>query len=243
MSTFPANAHSTELRPDRFADGAGGDAMRPLILITGFGPFRGAPVNPTADLVRALCRIRRPAFADIRRAAHIFETSYAAVDADLPDLIARHRPRVLLMFGLAARTKSVRIEMKARNVRSQIVADVAGARPLVNAITLHAASPRHGRAPFIQMVTASCAVRVPARLSHSAGNFLCNHLYWRALDLRTADRPTIVVFVHVPAVRRPRHRRPFEGRSITSADLARMGEAVLRVTVAAMQRPPLHPLS
>ena len=33
------------------------------ILITGFGPFPGAPVNPTTPLVRHLARLRRPALA------------------------------------------------------------------------------------------------------------------------------------------------------------------------------------
>ena len=40
------------------------------VLITGFGPFPGAAVNPTAALVRRLARLRRP--ADVRRIAHVF---------------------------------------------------------------------------------------------------------------------------------------------------------------------------
>ena len=71
-----------------------------------------------ADRSRARSRKRRrPAFADIRRVVHIFETSYAAVDRDLPKLIAQHKPDIVLMFGLAARTPFVRIETRARNAR------------------------------------------------------------------------------------------------------------------------------
>jgi hypothetical protein len=85
------------------------------IVITGFGPFPGAPFNPTGPLVQRLTRMRRPALADTKIVAHIFPTSYAAVDRDLPRLIAKHKPDALLMFGLAPRAKTIRIETRARN--------------------------------------------------------------------------------------------------------------------------------
>jgi hypothetical protein len=42
------------------------------ILITGFGPFPGAPHNPTMPLVARLTRLRRPAFSDVEFTGHIF---------------------------------------------------------------------------------------------------------------------------------------------------------------------------
>src|SRR5262249_9972224 len=69
---------------------------------------------------------RRPALADVELNVHVFRTRYTAVDEDLPSLIARHRPDVLLMFGLAARTRDVRIEMRARNAVSALAPDAGG---------------------------------------------------------------------------------------------------------------------
>src|SRR5437868_12246735 len=99
------------------------------VLITGFGRFPGAPFNPSKPLALALAKRRRPAFDGVQRAVHIFETSYAAVDRDLPKLIAEQKPDILLMFGLAARTPFVRIETRARNVTSVLFPDVSGFRP------------------------------------------------------------------------------------------------------------------
>src|ERR1700736_948630 len=71
------------------------------ILITGFGPFPGAPYNPTMPLVKRLTELRRPALADVELSGHSFHVTYSTVDRELPALIARHHPQALLSFGLA----------------------------------------------------------------------------------------------------------------------------------------------
>ena len=74
------------------------------ILVTGFGPFPGAPYNPTQPLVARLTRLRRPAFTDVELSSHIFPVTYKAVDRELPLALQKHKPHALLMFGLAGRT-------------------------------------------------------------------------------------------------------------------------------------------
>jgi pyroglutamyl-peptidase len=93
------------------------------LLVTGFGPFPGAPYNPTEPLVDRLVRLRRPAFEGIERIGHIFPVTYHAVDLQLPALLARHEPDVLLMFGLARRTPWCRVETRARNAITQLWPD------------------------------------------------------------------------------------------------------------------------
>src|SRR3954469_10449747 len=93
------------------------------ILITGFGPFPGAPFNPTMPLVARLLRLRRPAFGDVELSGHIFPVTYRGVDRELPQLVTRHRPHALLMFGLASRTRHLRIETRARNAVTMLWPD------------------------------------------------------------------------------------------------------------------------
>ncbi len=200
----------------------------PIILVTGFGPFPGAPFNPTGPLVGRLARLRRLRLAGIKIVAHIFPTSYAAVDRDLPSLIARHKPDALLMFGLHGRAKTLRIETRARNVLA-LLPDASGAA--LPRHTIKAGGPMAVvmPTPTRRLLAAVRAVGVPAALSRDAGRYLCNYLCWRAAEAATRKGgPNVAAFVHVPPVRRnPLPRGSAGKRRLAAADLARAGGAIL----------------
>src|SRR5712692_847528 len=209
--------------------------MTATILITGFGPFPGAPHNPTDPLVGELARRRHPAFAGVRRVADGFRVSYEAVDRELPELLAREQPDVLIMFGLAVRTKHIRIETRARNALTRVVADAGGNRPLSGMIVPGAAAALLLRAPAQRLVMAARSAGVPAAVSRDAGRYLCNYLCWRAAEAAVGTgRLRVVAFVHVPIVRRKPGLRAHRRRpSTTLNDLTRAGEAIMRAALSA----------
>jgi len=198
------------------------------ILVTGFGPFPRAPFNPTAALVRRLARAARR--SGINCVAHVFATSYAAVDRELPAVLATHRPDAIVMFGLAGGRKSLSIETVARNRRIVWFPDAAGAAPPRSAIALGAPSSRRGRAPFMQLLAAARSTRVATALSRDAGNYLCNYLYWCALEAAAKPRgPQRAVFVHVPQLGpKSRPRADDRHRTFTLDQFERAGRAILR---------------
>ncbi len=213
--------------------------MALTVLITGFGPFPGAPFNPTAALAKRLARRRRPALSGTDRIAHVFPTSYAAVERELPDLIDRHRPDLVLLFGLAPRTPHLRIEARARNRRSTLFADVDGMHP---SLAIRAGGPTAlvARARQQPLRIAARTARVPARLSTDAGKYLCNFAYWRALEL-TRSHAGLVQFVHVPNASRAGARMRSSGnkrRRFTEADLLRAAEAILLALLIAARETP-----
>lgn len=203
------------------------------VLITGFGPFPGAPFNPTGPLVMALARRRQP--AGVRRVAHIFPVTYEAVDRELPALIARERPDALIMFGLASRTKHVRIETLARNTRTQAVPDAGGHVPRTTMILPEAPAALPLRLPAQRLLRAAQSTGVPATLSRDAGRYLCNYLCWRAGEVAQAPRgPRLVAFVHVPNVRPlPSVTSRSGGPPRTLGDLVTAGEAIIAAALAA----------
>jgi pyroglutamyl-peptidase len=205
------------------------------VVITGFGPFPGAPSNPSADLAIALARKGRPAFANIERTSHVFATTYRAIDQGLPALL-RLKPDIVLMFGLASRRRQLCVETRAQNAVSILFPDASGHRPQRAVIAPGEPPGLKGGAPFTCLVGAARATTCPARLSRDAGRYLCNYAYWRALQRAQGGRP-LVQFVHIPPVR-PRIR--LAGRSRPSlpslAQLAVAAEALLVALIAASRR-------
>jgi pyroglutamyl-peptidase len=204
------------------------------ILIAGFGRFPGAAVNPSGFIASRLARSRRPALVGTRRIAHVFATRYDAVDRELPALLARERPDIVLVFGVATRARRLRIEEVARNRVSVLLPDAGGRRPAMPAIAPGRPAMRNPR-PIEPLVRAARSAGVPAARSRNAGTYLCNYIYWRTLDAaRTPGGPRLVAFVHVPPIRvkpLPAGRRR---RGYRLAELARAGEAILRAMMAAM---------
>lgn len=197
------------------------------VLLIGFGPFPGAPVNPSAVLVKALGRRRRPAFAEIVRTTHVFETAYATVDGDVPKLFAE-APDIVLIFGLAGRRRQLCIETRARNAVSVLFPDARGYRPPHNVIVRGGRAAIRGMAPFARLLG---VVRgyVPARLSRDAGRYLCNYAYWRALERSTQGRP-LVQFVHIPPV--GFNPRPMRRRKQTAPSLRMLVAAAENLLIA-----------
>jgi pyroglutamyl-peptidase len=199
------------------------------ILLTGFGPFPGAPVNPTQRLVEKLACSRRFAATGARLTAHVFHTSYEAVDRELPELLKRTKPDVLVMFGLAARTRHLRIEIRARNAASRIFPDAAGRGPRTGSIAPGAAPSLALRIPAQRLLKAARSTGVKAALSRDAGRYLCNYLCWRATEAGARPNgPKVAAFIHVPKVRGKGSRHA----PLTFDQLVRAGEAIVCAAVA-----------
>ena len=204
------------------------------VLLIGFGPFPGAPLNPSALLVKSLARRRRPAFAEIVRTSHVFTTTYAAVDRDLAKL-RDPGADIVVMFGLAGRRRHLCIETRARNAVSLLFPDASGFRPKRGVIAPGEPAALRGAAPFARLLGAVRSSAVPARLSRDAGRYLCNYAYWRALEQARDGRP-LVQFIHIPRVlcgprRRRRGRRPLRLDTLVAA-----GERLLIALIAASRR-------
>lgn len=206
-------------------------SAKPRILITGFQPFPGAPYNPTEKLVERLLRLRRPAFDTIERIGHVFPVTYGSVDRQLPALIEAHSPDALLMFGLATRTPFVRIETRARNTITQIWPDAEHTQVRNRSIVAHSDSTRRFGPHTLRLLRAAQMSGVDARLSLSAGYYLCNYLSWRAIEAtRAAGGPRLASFIHVPLVPRGSAQSAGVSGRVTFEQLVDAGEAMLMET-------------
>lgn len=206
------------------------------ILITGFDRFPGSPINPSGLVATRLAQRRRPALAGTKRVAHVFATRYDAVDRELPALLAREKPDIVVMFGVATRSCRIRIEQRARN-RIGLFPDAGGYRPAAQTIAPRRDALRN-LLPIMRLVNAVRTAGIAAAPSRNAGAYLCNYVYWRALEAAARpDGPSLVIFIHVPPIglkklpmpgparlKRPQTTKP---RLPRVDDLVRAGEAIV----------------
>lgn len=163
------------------------------LLVTGFGPFPGVRSNPSAKLAGLLAADLRLKRRGVRVETHLFPTTYAAADRDVPQLGASGHDAVLLL-GVAARRKGLSVERFARN-RLARFPDASGHRPGRRVIAPDGPLSRGARAPIVRLVVAGAGQGMRIAPSLNAGSYLCNYVYWRML---AATARTPVVFVHVP---------------------------------------------
>jgi pyroglutamyl-peptidase len=177
---------------------------RPALLVTGFGPFPGVMRNPSTALAPKVAGRLKASGIDAR--ALILPTSYARGLPLLAGELERLKPRAVLMLGLAAKSRFIRIEAFARIDASPTSPDAGGAMPERRA---GSAMPLRTTAAPEPALAAMRKGGLRARLSPSAGRYLCNAAY--AVALAAMPREAPVLFVHIPWPRGWRGLRPAVG--------------------------------
>jgi pyroglutamyl-peptidase len=164
----------------------------PTILITGFGPFPGAPSNPTMRIARHLGRVRRMRLARATRIVRLLPTTWAML-AGMRQTVADLAPDAVLMFGLAGRRRKITPEMRAINHASILRVDADGKAPDSRLLRGGAPLSVRGVMDAPRMAAALRRAGLPATVSRDAGDYLCNALFWRMLETGVP-----CIFVHVP---------------------------------------------
>jgi pyroglutamyl-peptidase len=165
--------------------------------VTGFEPFGGETVNASWEAAQELEGWRH---GDFEAVARLLPCAYDSSVTTLIREIEAIRPQALLMTGQAARRSAVCIERFAHNLDDAAAPDNDG--DLRRALRISRAAPEwlEATAPVRTIVQAIREAEIPARASRDAGRFVCNHLYFGALQyLSGQGSPIPAVFVHLPA--------------------------------------------
>lgn len=171
---------------------------RTTVLITGFGPFPGVPVNATMRLVPTLAETGSRAFPDVRLAAEILPTEWMAAPRRLDQLLAAIAPDLVLHFGVSARARGFEVEVRAGNRRAQ-AADASGALPPLSVVREEGAEHLAATLPVQHIVSRLRLRAIPAFVSRDAGAYLCNATLYHSLARAREARRRRVGFIHVPA--------------------------------------------
>jgi len=165
------------------------------ILVTGFEPFGGSNVNPSQRLVEALAV---GGVEGVELVRVILPCRFEDAGRQVAAAIDRHRPDAVVCFGQGSGA-SMAVERVGVNLEDARIADNAGDQPDGRPVDADGAPAYFATLPVKELARALNAGGVPARLSLSAGAFVCNHVLYSALrHLDRRGRRTPCGFVHVP---------------------------------------------
>jgi pyroglutamyl-peptidase len=209
------------------------------VLLTGFAPFGGEPVNPSFEIARALDgRTVRGRRIVARELPCVFGEALSTLD----DAIACTSPCLVLALGQAASRSEISIERVAINVDDAPIPDNAGAQPVDRPVVAGGPAAHFSTLPVKAIVAALHAAGLPAHVSQTAGTYVCNHVFY-GLQHRLAGTAVPAGFIHVPLMDEQAARRAASAGADTpvapaprSLPLAAMIEAVriaLDVSLAA----------
>ncbi len=163
------------------------------LLVTGFDPFGGQPVNPAREAV-----LRLP---DTVGGYEITKLEIPTVFGLAAETVLKAadelRPHAILCVGQAGGRSAVTPEVVAINLREASVPDNAGNIPVNTPVVENAPAAYFSTLPVRDMVQAVKERGIPCALSYTAGTFVCNDLLYTLLH-HYRDTDVKVGFVHIP---------------------------------------------
>lgn len=195
------------------------------VLLTGFEPFAGDVSNPSGEAVHAV-------------AAHwvgpevlvsaVLPVTFDGAARRLRELIVEHRPDVVICVGLAGGRAAVGVERIAVNLLDARIPDNDGAQPVDEPSVAGAPAAAFSTLPVKAIAQAIGEAGLPAEVSYSAGTFVCNHVFFTALD--AAPSGTRAGFIHVPWS--SEHAPDPDAATLPLRKIAQAVEIAVRATLA-----------
>ena len=167
------------------------------ILVTGFDPFGGEPINPALEAVKGL--------ASVINGAEVIQLEIPTVFGKAAEVVKKaieeHQPDVVLNIGQAGGRFTVSPERVAINIDDARIADNEGNQPVDEVIQADGAPAYITQLPIKAMVTAIKEAGIPGSVSNTAGTFVCNHIMYQVQYLIEKEYPNLKGgFIHVPFI-------------------------------------------
>ena len=189
------------------------------ILVTAFTPFGGDALNASQEILNAL----PDTLGGVRLEKRLLPVSFHSAPRLAQEAAERLRPEAIVCLGQAGGRDAVTPERVAVNLMDATSPDNDGFQPVDEPIFPDGPAAYFSTLPVKAMVEAMQRLAVPARLSDTAGTYVCNCLMYAMLHRM---RETPCGFIHVPYLTE-------QGKGETVPSLPK--ETVLRGITACLQ--------
>ena len=164
------------------------------VLLTGFEPFGGASFNPSGAVVQ---EIGRHGIDGVEIITAVLPVEFKRSAEILIDLIKTHQPSVVISLGQAEGRDFIGPEQVAINLADARIADNAGVKLENQKVDPNAADGYFSTLPIRAIVDAISTLGINAKVSYSAGAFICNEIFFSAQSFLQAST-VISGFIHLP---------------------------------------------
>ena len=166
------------------------------LLLTGFEPFLDNPINPTADITTKLDGKEINNHQIIGR---VLSVDFQKSGTELIKQIEKHDPDAVISLGLAAGRSCITPERIAINCNDGPT-DNKGHQPNGEKIFTGGQDGYFSTLPIAKMVNKLQGEKLPAKISNTAGAYLCNNVMYHALHyFKQNGIERQAGFIHVPA--------------------------------------------
>jgi pyroglutamyl-peptidase len=216
---------------------AGGGAVRPHVLVTGFEPFGNDGVNPSQELAKALDG-RRAGRASVR--AMVLPVQHEAAWASLAPALEASGLVGVVHFGLAGGRARLALEAVALNTLDYAMPDAHGVLRRDEPAVPAAPAAYWSTLPLRAILGELTAAGLPAYISYTAGTYLCNFTLYATLHrLASLGRRVPAGFVHVPYLPAMVAGHGLEEPSMDLAAMLRGAEIILAALMRTQSAPTL----
>ena len=165
------------------------------ILVTGFDPFGGEPINPAIESVKKL--------PDNIAGAKIIKLEIPTVRKKslekIEKAINEHNPEVILSIGQAGGRFDISIERVGINLDDFRIPDNEGNQIIDEPIFPDGENSYFVKLPVKAMIQNVQKNNIPASVSYTAGTFVCNHVLYGVLYLiEKKYKGKKSGFIHIP---------------------------------------------
>lgn len=171
-----------------------------MILLTGFEPFGGDTFNPSWPAVQQAAALLNESGISARTVLLPVEfgTSARVLAGAVAQANASGSLELVLAVGQAGGTAELALERVAINVDDARIPDNAGNSPIDVPIASEGPAAYFATLPVKAGLQALNEAGIPARVSQTAGTFVCNHVFYAVMHQTSQLLGVRGGFVHVP---------------------------------------------
>lgn len=167
-----------------------------VALVTGFEGYGGRGRNPAGETAMAL---NGKTVSGVTVVGQRLPVSFKKLSAGLTGAIDEVKPDIVISLGLWPGEAVIRLERIGINVADFEIPDNEGTLLTDMPVSHNSAVAELATLPIRPIRDALLDAGIPARLSATAGTFLCNAtLYTTLTHAATKARPPLTGFIHVP---------------------------------------------